>query len=146
MKNLFLTVLFTLVSVFSFSQQISVQVTELKDFVSNDSLSPSKIMKVATFDADIRTVDGSYFFDLDAKTVSFKTRKTSDGLAKINSSTEKNGVYTIVIEELNGVGNKMYITMVVDTVKNKVFFTYYDPINKYTLAQDFIKPVIKVSK
>ena len=145
MKNLFLTVLFTLVSVFYFSQQISVQVTELKDFVSNDSLSPSKIMKVATFDTDIRTVDGSYFFDLDAKTVSFKTRKTS-GSAKINSSTEKNGVYTIVIEELNGVGNKMYITMVVDTLKNKVFFTYYDPINKYTLAQDFTKTVIKVSK
>ena len=59
---------------------------------------------------------------------------------------KKNGTYTIVIEELNGVGNKMYITMVVDTVKNNVFFTYCDPINNYTLAQKFTKTEIKVKK
>ena len=145
MKNLISTALFTLVSVFSFSQQISVRVTELKDFVSNENLTPDEIFKVANFDSDVRTVDGSYLFDLDKETVKFKTRKSS-GTANVISSTEKNGIYTIVIEELNGVGNKMYITMVVDTVKNNVLYTYHDPINNYTLAQQFTETEIKVKK
>jgi hypothetical protein len=145
MKKLITTALFTLVSVFSFSQQISVRVTELKDFVSNEKLTPDEIFKVANFDSDVRTVDGSYLFDLASKTVEFKTRKSS-GTGKIISSSEKNGIYTIVIEELNGVGNRMYITMVVDTVKNNVFYTHHDPINNYTLAQQFTETEIKVKK
>lgn len=145
MKNLFLTSLFSLVSVFSFSQQISVRVSELKDFVTSDSLNLNSIMKVATFDASVRTVEGSYLFDLDSKKVSYKTRN-SYGTAEVASSTEKNGTFTIVYVDTTGNGNKMNITMVVDTVKNKVFFTYYDPFNKYTLAQDFTETEIKVSK
>lgn len=146
MKNLFLTVLFTLVSVFSFSQQISVRVTELKDFVSSENLTANEMMKVANFDSSsVRTVNGSYEFDLDTKTVSFKTRKSS-GTSKVISSTEKNGIFTIVYEDSSVDGNKMNVTMVINPEKNKVFFTYYNPINKYTLAQDFTETQILVNK
>ena len=145
MKNLISTTMFTLVSVFAFSQQINIHVTELQDYVSNENLTPDEIFKVAHFDTDVRTVDGSYLFDLAKETVKFKTRKSS-GTANVISSIEKNGIYTIVFEELNGVGNKMYITMVVDTVKNNVFYTYQDPINNYTLAQQFTETEIKVKK
>ncbi len=145
MKNLISTTMFTLVSVFAFSQQINIHVTELQDYVSNENLTPDEIFKVAHFDTDVRTVDGSYLFDLAKETVKFKTRKSS-GTANVISSIEKNGIYTIVFEELNGVGNKMYITMVVDTVKNNVLYTYHDPINNYTLAQQFTETEIKVKK
>lgn len=146
MKNLFLTVFFTLVSVFSFSQQISVRVTELKDFVSSENLTANEMMKVANFDSSsVRTVDGSYEFDLVAKTVSFKTRKSS-GTSKVISSTEKNGIFTIVYEDSSVEGNKMNVTMVINPEKNKVFFTYRNPINNYTLAQDFTETQILVNK
>lgn len=145
MKKLITTALFTLVSVFSFSQQISVRVTELKDFVSNENLSPEDILKVANFDTDIRTVDGFYLFDLATKTVEFKTRK-SLGTGKIISSSEKKGVYTIVFEDSNGKGSKMNITMIIDPAKNKVFYTYCNPDNNYTLAQQFTETEITVKK
>lgn len=146
MKNFFLTVLFTLVSVFSFSQKISVRVTELKDFVSSENLTANEMMKVANFDSSsVRIVDGSYEFDLDAKTVSFKTRKSS-GKGNVISSTEKNGTFTIVYEDSNVNGVKMIVTMVINPEKNKVFYTYNNPNDKYTLAQEFTETKILVSK
>lgn len=145
MKKLITTALFTLFSIYSFSQQINIHVTELKDYVSNENLSPEDILKVANFDTDIRTVDGFYLFDLATKTVEFKTRKSS-GTSKIISSSEKKGVYTIVFEDSNGKGSKMNITMVIDPSKNKVFYTYFNPDNNYTLAQQFTETEIKVKK
>ena len=145
MKKLITTALFTLISVYSFSQQINIHVTELKDYVSNENLSPDDILKVANFDTDIRTVDGFYLFDLATKTVEFKTRKSS-GTGKIISSSEKKGVYTIVFEDSNGKGSKMNITMIIDPSKNKVFYTYCNPDNNYTLAQQFTETEIKVKK
>jgi hypothetical protein len=37
-------------------------------------------------------------------------------------------------------------TMVIDPAKNKVFYTYSDPVNIYTLAQQFTETEITVKK
>ena len=52
----------------------------------------------------------------------------------------------MIFEDSKGDGTNMKFTMVIDPAKNDVFYTYSDPVNKYTLAQQFTETEITVKK
>jgi hypothetical protein len=52
----------------------------------------------------------------------------------------------MIFKDSKGDGTNMKITMVIDPAKNKVFYTYSDPVNKYTLTQQFTETEITVKK
>lgn len=148
MKNLLVSFLFSLVSLFSFSQKMTVHVTEVKDYVHSDSVSYIVAMNESRSDNDKRTVDGTYNIDLDAKSLSFKTLKNS-GTRTINSFTKNGNTIRVnftddYLEDENG--NKLEVTLVINQKAGKVVFTYFDPIYKYTFAQDFTKNEISMNK
>jgi len=148
MKNLLVSFLFSLVSLFSFSQKMTVHVTEVKDYVHSDSVSYIVAMNESRSDNDKRTVDGTYNIDLDAKSLSFKTLKNS-GTRTINSFTKIGNTIRVnftddYLEDENG--NKLEVTLVINQKAGKVVFTYFDPIYKYTFAQDFTKNEISMNK
>lgn len=148
MKNLLVSFLFSLVSLFSFSQKMTVHVTEVKDYVHSDSVSYIVAMNESRSDNDKRTVDGTYNIDLDAKSLSFKTLKNS-GTRTINSFTKSGNTIRVnftddYLEDENG--NKLEVTLVINQKAGKVVFTYFDPIYKYTFAQDFTKNEISMNK
>jgi hypothetical protein len=148
MKNLLVSFLFSLVSLFSFSQKMTVHVTEVKDYVHSDSVSYIVAMNESRSDNDKRTVDGTYNIDLDAKSLSFKTLKNS-GTRTINSYTKSGNTIRVnftddYLEDENG--NKLEVTLVINQKAGKVVFTYFDPIYKYTFAQDFTKNEISMNK
>ena len=148
MKNLSVSFLFSLVSLFSFSQKITVHVTEVKDYIHSDSVSYILAMKKSRSDNDKRPVDGTYNIDLDSMTLSFKTLKNS-GTDRINSFTKSGNTIRVnftddYLEDENG--NKLQVTLVINQKAGKVVFTYFDPIYKYTFAQDFTKNEISMNK
>lgn len=148
MKNLLVSFLFSLVSLFSFSQKMTVHVTEVKDYVHSDSVSYIVAMNESRSDNDKRTVDGTYNIDLDAKSLSFKTLKNS-GTRTINSFTKIGNTIRVnftddYLEDENG--KKLEVTLVINQKAGKVVFTYFDPIYKYTFAQDFTKNEISMNK
>ena len=148
MKNLLVSFLFSLVSLFSFSQKMTVHVTEVKDYVHSDSVSYIDAMNESRSDNDKRTVDGTYNIDLDAKSLSFKTLKNS-GTRTINSFTKEGQSISVnftddYLEDENG--NKLEVTLVINEKSGKVVFTYFDPVYKYTFAQDFTKNEITTIK
>ena len=148
MKNLFVGFLFSIVSLVSFSQKITVHVTEVKDFIHSDSVSYTLAMSESRSDNDKRAVDGTYNIDLDSKTLSFKTLKNS-GNRKINSFTKNGETISVNFTDdylLDEKGNKLEVTLVINQKTGKVVFTYFDPIYKYTFAQDFTKNEIATIK
>jgi hypothetical protein len=42
-------------------------------------------------------------------------------------------------------GDKLEMTLVINKKRGKVVLTYFDPLNKYTFAQDFTKNKIKIN-
>lgn len=52
----------------------------------------------------------------------------------------------MIFKDSKGDGTNMNITMVIDPAKNDVFYTYSDPVNKYTLTQQFTETEIMVKK
>ena len=148
MKNLFVSILFVFVSFVSFSQKISVHVTEVKDFIHSDSVNYTVAMSESRSDNEKRAVDGTYNIDLDEKTLSFKTLKNS-GNRTINSFTKDGETISVNFTDdylLDENGNKLEVTLVIDQKTGKVVFTYFDPIYKYTFAQDFTKNEIATIK
>lgn len=148
MKNLLVSFLFSLVSLFSFSQKITVHVTEVKDYVHSDSVSYIVAMNESRSDNDKRPVDGTYNIDLESKSLSFKTLKNS-GTRTIDSFTEEKSTIFVNLTDdylADENGNKLKVTLIINKKTGKVVFTYFDPIYKYTFAQDFTKNEISMNK
>ena len=148
MKNLFVSFLFVFVSLVSFSQKITVHVTEVKDFIHPDSVNYTVAMSESRSNNEKRVVDGTYNINLDNKTLSFKTLKNS-GNRTINSFTKNGDTLNVNFTDdylMDENGNKLEVTLVINQKTGKVVFTYFDPIYKYTFAQDFTKNKISTVK
>ena len=148
MKNLFVTSVLVLTSFFSFSQKITVHVTEVKDFIHSDSVNYTVAMRESRSNNENRDVDGTYYINLDNKTLSFKTLKNS-GDRIINSFTKSGETISVNFTDnylFDENGNKLEVTLVINQKTGKVVFTYFDPIYKYTFAQDFTKNEISTIK
>ena len=148
MKNLFVTSVLVLTSFFSFSQKITVHVTEVKDFIHSDSVNYTVAMRESRSNNENRDVDGTYYINLDNKTLSFKTLKNS-GDRIINSFTKNGKTISVNFTDnylFDENGNKLEVTLVINQKRGKVVFTYFDPIYKYTFAQDFTKNEISTIK
>jgi hypothetical protein len=147
MKNLFVTSVLILTSFFSFSQKITVHVTEVKDYLGYDSVSYTVAMSDSNLYENKRIVDGTYNIDLDNKTISFKTLK-NEGTRTINSFTKNGNTVSVTYTDIylnNKNGDKLEMTLVINKKRGKVVLTYFDPLNKYTFAQDFTKNKIKIN-
>ena len=147
MKKLFVTSVLILTSFFSFSQKITVHVTEVKDYLASDSVSYTVAMSDSNLYENKRIVDGTYNIDLDNKTISFKTLK-NEGIRTINSFTKNGNIVSVTYTDVylsNKNGDKIEITLVINKKSGEVIFTYFDPLNKYTFAQDFTKNKIKIN-
>ena len=145
MKKLFVTSVLILTSFFSFSQKITVHVTEVKDYLVNDIVSYTVAMCDSNLYENKRIVDGTYNIDLDNKILSFKTLKSS-GTRTINSFTKNGDTVSVQFTDVyldNKNGNKLEATLVINKKRGKVIFTYFDSLNKYTFAQDFTTNRIK---
>ena len=128
MKNLFVSLLFVFVSLVSFSQNINVEVKELLTYKAIGDVNYSVILK----DNELSGVD-----DL-----------LTEGVRQISSFNESDGVFTVIYNDgyLDGnSGKKLEVKMIIDTGSNKVVYTFFDPINNYTLVQDFTKNKINVN-
>ena len=148
MKNLFVTSVLVLTSFFSFSQKITVHVTEVKDFIHSDSVNYTVAMRESRSNNENRDVDGTYYINLDNKTLSFKTLNNS-GDRIINSFTKSGETISVNFTDnylFDENGNKLEVTLVINQKTGKVVFTYFDPIYKYTFAQDFTKNEISTIK
>ena len=148
MKKLFVTSALVLTSFFSFSQKITVHVTEVKDFIHSDSVNYTVAMRESRSNNENRDVDGTYYINLDNKTLSFKTLKNS-GDRIINSFTKNGKTISVNFTDnylFDENGNKLEVTLVINQKTGKVVFTYFDPIYKYTFAQDFTKNEISTIK
>ena len=148
MKKLFVTSALVLTSFFSFSQKITVHVTEVKDFIHSDSVNYTVAMRESRSNNENRDVDGTYYINLDNKTLSFKTLNNS-GDRIINSFTKNGKTISVNFTDnylFDENGNKLEVTLVINQKKGKVVFTYFDPIYKYTFAQDFTKNEISTIK
>lgn len=146
MKKLFVTSALVLTSFFSFSQKITVHVTEVKDYLGYDSVSYTVAMSDSNLYENKRIVDGTYNIDLDNKTLSYKTLK-SEGTIKINSFTKNGDTVSVTYTDLyldNKNGDKLEMTLVINKKSGKAFLTYYNSLNNYTFAQDFTKNKIKI--
>lgn len=147
MKNLLVSFLFSLVCLFSFSQKITVHVTEVKDYIHSDSVSHILAMKKSRSDNDKRPVDGTYNIDLDSMTLSFKTLRNS-GIGKINSFTKKGKTINVYFDdeysEDNNSYNKLHAAMIINSKKGTVIYTYFDPNYNYRFVQDFTKNKITI--
>ena len=148
MKKLFVTSALVLTSFFSFSQKITVHVTEVKDFIHSDSVNYTVAMRESRSNNENRDVDGTYYINLDNKTLSFKTLNNS-GDRIINSFTKNGKTISVNFTDnylFDENGNKLEVTLVINQKTGKVVFTYFDPIYKYTFAQDFTKNEISTIK
>ena len=148
MKKLFVTSVLILTSFFSFSQKITVHVTEVKDFIHSDSVNYTVAMRESRSNNENRDVDGTYYINLDNKTLSFKTLNNS-GDRIINSFTKNGKTISVNFTDnylFDENGNKLEVTLVINQKTGKVVFTYFDPIYKYTFAQDFTKNEISTIK
>ena len=148
MKKLFVTSALVLTSFFSFSQKITVHVTEVKDFIHSDSVNYTVAMRESRSNNENRDVDGTYYINLDNKTLSFKTLNNS-GDRIINSFTKNGETISVNFTDnylFDENGNKLEVTLVINQKTGKVVFTYFDPIYKYTFAQDFTKNEISTIK
>ena len=148
MKKLFVTSVLILTCFFSFSQKITVHVTEVKDFIHSDSVNYTVAMRESRSNNENRDVDGTYYINLDNKTLSFKTLKNS-GDRIINSFTKNGKTISVNFTDnylFDENGNKLEVTLVINQKRGKVVFTYFDPIYKYTFAQDFTKNEISTIK
>ncbi len=145
MKKLVVTSVLILTSFFSFSQKITVHVTEVKDYLVNDIVSYTVAMCDSNLYENKRKVDGTYNIDLDNKILSFKTLKNS-GTRTINSYTKNGDTVSVQFTDeylVNKNGDKLEATLVINKKRGKVILTYFDSLNKYTFAQDFTKNKIK---
>ena len=148
MKKLVVTSVLILTSFFSFSQKITVHVTEVKDFIHSDSVNYTVAMRESRSNNENRDVDGTYYINLDNKTLSFKTLNNS-GDRIINSFTKNGETISVNFTDnylFDENGNKLEVTLVINQKTGKVVFTYFDPIYKYTFAQDFTKNEISTIK
>ena len=148
MKKLVVTSVLILTSFFSFSQKITVHVTEVKDFIHSDSVNYTVAMRESRSNNENRDVDGTYYINLDNKTLSFKTLNNS-GDRIINSFTKNGKTISVNFTDnylFDENGNKLEVTLVINQKTGKVVFTYFDPIYKYTFAQDFTKNEISTIK
>ena len=147
MKNLFVGFLFSVVSLVSFSQNITVHVTEVRDYMTYDSVSYTVAMCDSNLYKNNRIVDGTYNIDLDNKTVSFKTLK-NEGTRTINSFTKNGKTVSVTYTDVylsNKNGDKLEMTLVINKRRGTVVLTYFDSLNHYTFAQDFTKNEIKTN-
>jgi len=147
MKKLVVTSVLILTSFFSFSQKITVHVTEVKDYLVNGIVSYTVAMCDSNLYENKRKVDGTYNIDLDNKTLSFKTLKNS-GTRTINSFTKNGKTVSVTYTDVylsNKNGDKLEMTLVINKRRGTVVLTYFDTLNHYTFAQDFTKNEIKTN-
>jgi len=146
MKKLVVTSVLILTSFFSFSQKITVHVTEVKDYLAYDSVSYTVAISDSNLYGNKRIVDGTYNIDLDNKTLSYKTLK-SNGTRTINSFTKNGGTVSVQFTDVyldNKNGDKLEMTLVINKKSGKVFLTYFGSLNECTFVQDFTKNKIKI--
>lgn len=139
MKNLFLTVLFTLVSLVSFSQKYKFDVKNYDLYITS-GFSEKDVILENVKDFVPKVTNRSYIVDLDKKVTFFYENnslvekleiedviQTSDGIEVIVNSYlgQKQVVTTFSI----------YLTLQNDSVTNVCFF-WYDPFNNLTMVKN----------
>ena len=145
MKSPFLLLLILNPCCIFLSQKIKIHVTEVKDYLHSDSVRYDYAIQNSRSDNEVRSVNGFYRINVKKNMIKFRTLK-SKGTRSINSIKTDNNIIEIqftddYLNEENG--NKLNASLIIDKGSNRVIFTYYDPIYKYTLAQDFTKNKIK---
>jgi len=139
MKKLILSFLFSAASLLVFSQTITVNVTEVKEFTHYGNVNYTEVITNPLWDNDPSEVKSSYVIDTTNKTFSYVTRKAS-GTKDIKSFSEKDGVFEVVT--VNNYDESKYDTdvkLIIDTNKNTVVYTYFNKVTGKTMAWDFKK-------
>jgi len=144
MKNLFVSLLLSVVSFVTFCQKFTVKVTEVKDYFYSDSVSYDFAMKNSEVVHFERVVNGTYVIDLKANTMIYNTLIES-GTRTINHYTKNDG--SIVVSYVDDYfteipKNQLIANLIINQTKGSVVYTFYDPIYKYTFVQDFTKNII----
>jgi hypothetical protein len=89
MKKLVVTSVLILTSFFSFSQKITVHVTEVKDYLVNDIVSYTVAMCDSNLYENKRKVDGTYNIDLDNKTLRNMINTLTIQVMKLSKQIDK---------------------------------------------------------
>ena len=110
MKKLILSFLFSAASLLVFSQTITVNVTEVKEFTHYGNVDYTEVITNPLWDNDPFEVKSSYVIDTTNKTFSYVTRK-ANGTKDIKSFSEKDGVFEVVTVTINDlIGKHKLIT------------------------------------
>jgi hypothetical protein len=139
MKKLILSFLFSAASLLVFSQTITVNVTEVKEFTHYGNVDYTEVMANPLWDNDPSEVKSSYVIDTTNKTVDFVIRETK-GTKKIKSFSENDGVFEVVIiDTYGGTKDNTDVKMIIDSNKNTVVYTYFNDVTGKTMAWNFTK-------
>ena len=139
MKKLILSFLFSAASLLVFSQTILINVSEMKNFIDSGKVEYIEVLKNKELDFEINEVNGSYSINVDDKLVNFVNGDTN-GVRALKSFTEENGVTEIVfIDDYNSnkYNNELLVKIVIDSVNNTIFYTYFHDITDSTIVYQF---------
>ena len=139
MKKLILSFLFSATSLLVFSQTILINVSEMKNFIDSGKVEYIEVLKNKELDFEINEVHGSYSINVDDKLVNFVNGDTN-GVRALKSFTEENGVTEIVfIDDYNSnkYNNELLVKIVIDSVNNTIFYTYFHDIIDSTIVYQF---------
>jgi hypothetical protein len=139
MKKLILSFLFSAASLLVFSQTILINVSEMKNFIDSGKVEYIEVLKNKELDFEINEVNGSYSINVDDKLVNFVNGDTN-GVRALKSFTEENGVTEIVfIDDYNSnkYNNELLVKIVIDSVNNTIFYTYFHDIIDSTIVYQF---------
>jgi hypothetical protein len=101
MKKLILSFLFSAASLLVFSQTITVNVTEVKEFTHYGNVDYTEVITNPLWDNDPFEVKSSYVIDTTNKTVDFVIREDR-GTKKIKSFSNKNTVVYTYFNDVTG--------------------------------------------
>jgi hypothetical protein len=139
MKKLILSFLFSAASLLVFSQTILINVSEMKYFRSPGKVEYVEVLKDKELEFDIYEVNGSYSINVDDNIINFVNGDTN-GVRVLKSFTEENGVTEIVfIDDYNSnqSNNELLVKIVIDSINNTVFYTYFHDIKESTIVYQF---------
>ena len=139
MKKLILSFLFSAASLFVFSQTILINITEMKTFADSGNVEYTEVLKNKRLDFQTYEVDGSYSINADDKIVISRNGNTN-GVYALKSFTEENGVTEIVfidVYNVNQYNDELLVKIVIDSINNTVFYTYFHNIKDTTIVYQF---------
>lgn len=138
MKKLILSFLLTVVSVSLFSQTITVNVTEVTQFIHYGNKDYVEVFNNPLDSMQTFDVNTTYVIDTIGKTVNF-INSVSNGTDKIKSFSNKNGVLEVIVTTTyEGTNDKLNTKIIIDN-NNTVLFTYFNELTNKTYVYSFTK-------